>query len=390
MWDIEEIEEANPLLLLHLRRCGAIHEAFLCEAAEELSGRSEPHAAVFFQVPHPVSTDAEWFRIKTLERGVYADVKTQLMTLELSQSIELGVGALTLDEAQECGGPVFTQFMAIIPLWGSRLSFYSRYAECFDGVALKDRIVVRPEENWMFRDRLVAMTASVFEANMARKLVGEMRVMLRRLLPSYSIASMSEAPQPQWLLNYFVMPIAGRLVAHRPPVPTASVLLQRRTTRPASMVSGQHLSALSSGIQREPSKFEQQLFAMNRLRDEGETTLALVGVLSLIEWFIARHLRAGAPAGEHQPALGYLLKKTDALAFLDGPTRAILLDAIAIRHRFVHGSPPSRKSVTNGNEMDAGRESFDLDASHVEVVERLISAAFSIYKAINEKSNSST
>jgi hypothetical protein len=33
--------------------------------------------------------------------------------------------------------------------------------------------------------------------------------------------------------------------------------------------------------------FEHQLLAMNRLAAEGESALAMIGTLSLVEWFIA-------------------------------------------------------------------------------------------------------
>lgn len=389
MWDIADIEDANPRVLPHLRSIGAAHDAFICEAAAEIEARDHPHVAVFFQLPYALRVEDGWLSLKTLEKGVSADVKLALLKLEISDRGKILIQPISRSEIAGIPGPVVTQVMAIVPLWGGHTRFYEKYAACYDGVVLKDEIVASVEDNWIVGHRLTATKASVYESNIARKMLGEMKVMLRRLLPAYSLATMREAPQPSELGNFFVMTLPGRLTLFRPPIPVASELLNRSRSEQIGEVSKSQLIPLMAGSPRDLSKFEQQLLAMDRLCREGEPKLALVGILSLVEWFSATHCHYDrSKVTREQPSLSWLLRKTDALAFLDGSERDFLNAAIAKRDRFVHGAPPTRESVTDGVARSPGRESDDLTAEGAVDVKALIVCAFRIFREVNSRKSS--
>lgn len=384
MWEISDIEDANPRVLPHLRSIGAAHDAFLCQGAHEIETRDHPHVAVFFQLPYPLQIEEGWLTLRTLELGVSANVKLATMTVSISETGRIVAAPVQRSDAGSMGQPTITQLMALVPLWGSRARFYERYAACYDGTDLKETIVTSPQDNWIVGQHLTAMTSSVYEANVARKMLGEMKVMLRRLLPAYSLATLREAPQPSILPNFFVMTLPGRLVLFRPPVPTLSQLLKQGPAEPIMAASASRIANLTTGRPRELSRFEQQLLAMDRLASEGEPKLALVGVLSLVEWFSATHCSYDRTrVTQEQPSLSWLLRKTDALAFLAVEDRARLNTAIAERDRFVHGAPPKRESVTDGVAQSPGREDY-AEREAVDV-RALIDTAFRIFREVNSR-----
>lgn len=384
MWSIQEIEDMNPKVHRHLAKIGAIFDPFVCEVAAILENSDTPHVACFFQLPYAVLLEKKWQSASVREVGVRVSFKTQVMEVAIGDSADIATRPLVLDAERATELPLMTQFAVIVPLWGSRLRFYDRYADCVDEDVLHDRLIVRPADNWAFNEKLVAMTASVFEANMARKIYFEMVVMLRRILPAYSALTHLEAPLPPILYNYYLMPFPGRLTLHRPPKPTVSALLKSRTALPKRRLSADHLKRATAGILRDISPFEQQLFAMNRLRQEGEPALALVGCLSLIEWYVDRQVVRPIVMNEEQMSISTVLKDTKYLDFIDLKLRSTLFQAASVRNALVHGSPPPRKSLTDGLAIDAGSEYALFGNSHAAVAERAVDAAFRLYKAINE------
>jgi len=131
---------------------------------------------------------------------------------------------------------------------------------------------------------------------------------------------------------------------------------------------------------RELSRFEHQLIALNTLRLSGESALAIIGSLSLVE-----HLLNGlSSTSGRSKNLSGLLKFHQALFAREDFTT--LEAARMVRNKFVHDAPPARESLTSTNGSRAGREAEDPAIS--ELADHTIRAAFTLYRKINLQAKS--
>jgi hypothetical protein len=164
-------------------------------------------------------------------------------------------------------------------------------------------------ETFSFESRPCPPTESLRLADILLQAVKDPYVPLDASVPETLKAS-GDCP---YLNLYAAAALACRPVINRPPIATAAALLHRRPLLPAEPVSAEALNAAAHCLQRQPSAFEQQLLAMNQLRQDGEPALAVIGSLALVEWFLNDALadrRATAPDGRpRQESLWTLLAK---------------------------------------------------------------------------------
>jgi hypothetical protein len=367
----------NTLRRQRLLSIGAVWPELLEEIADLLESKdSTPHVSCFFQLPYPLHADRAWHRVRGSREdpNLYFHLQARLARIQFDEFARSSIRELPLSETID--GATVTQIIALIPLWGLRARFYSEYARCVSGEDLVNRIVVPREYSWIEHR---AISAADFEFNLVSRLTRLIMSGLRFFLPSYSISSLLEAPLPDALSNYFTMPFPERVIFNRAPEPIWLKLMSGILAHRVETVTYSSLQkSMRLGL-RELGKFEHQLFAMNRLRLEGERALALIGTLSLLEWYLNLHFPG---ASRKQDSVGVLVK-TGRIDFIPEPLRALLAEANQLRNRLVHGSPPSRHSLTSPH-ASAGRENeYQGNIISSEKVEQVIRAALEVFRLAN-------
>jgi hypothetical protein len=194
-----------------------------------------------------------------------------------------------------------------------------------------------------------------------------------------------EAPHIPWLFSYFVMTAPGRVAYHRPPTPVVQKLVSTWLSSPIRKVSENDIKASLKRRFREFSQFEQQLFAMNRLRQEGELALTLIGTISLIEAFLKGCFPP--PPIRRVYLYDYLEKSVwpDLSSIISKTDKEILLRANTIRNKAVHELISERQSLTRiDSQMSPGRMAID-DGSIIDckIVTESIATTFRIFRDVN-------
>jgi hypothetical protein len=382
MWDREEFDVLSPRRIELLESLAAVWPSLAGEIADELDRRAEPHVACFFQLPFQVRLESGWHEMPVLERNVRAKMRaipTCLLLDERGRSSILPAEDLAEGACRGAGKVPVTQMVVLVPLWGRRLDFYEAYRACLTDKGIRDKVIVPAAQSWMDGQ---PMRVAEFESSICHRMPRELLTLLRRLLPAYSVLTLTVAPQPEWLSALFVMSAPGRLIFNRMPEALIRRVVRTSGEPNTELVGSDKLRGATDGPLRELTRFEQQLLAVNRLRMEGEAALALIGTLSLLEWFVTAEYRALQEYGR-QPSLSFIMTKTPVLSFIDEGTRDALLRAIEVRHRYTHGSPPIRESMTVGLGKAAGRERDTSGDELAVTAERTIRAAFSVYRAVN-------
>jgi len=139
------------------------------------------------------------------------------------------------------------------------------------------------------------------------------------------------------------------------------------------------------GPPRELGRFEAQLFAMDRLRRQGEVALSVVGTAALLEWLLAN--RMGAKRGK--ATLSHLLKDAELHA-LPAELLALADEIRKTRNGLVHGAPPKRRLARRVGEFTlSGREMGD-DQLEPERARLFIEGVFEIFRLLNQRSRIQT
>ena len=369
----------NVVQLKRLISVGAVWPDLLDEITDIQDSKDAPHVSMFFQLPYLIELERIWYRVRGSREDPnrYAYLQARPAVLQWSSTGELLVEEMAkgIETAEQ--GSIFTQMIALVPLWHRREEYYPSYQRCLSDNELTNRVVVPPERSWFPDHR--AITASEYEMDISSRMTRLVLSALRFFLPNYSISSLTEAPIPKTLCGLFSMPSPGRVYFNHFPVSIVTQLVARRTEeRPQTISVSQMQSAMKIGL-RELGTFEHQLFAMNRLRLQGERALALIGTLSLLEW----HLNLYFPfKRDKQYSVGILVKE-GCLNFLAGEAREILLEANLLRNKLVHGSPPRRHSLTSAQDRPGQEIEYEGNAVSTEKVWRIIRTALDVYRQAN-------
>jgi hypothetical protein len=163
-------------------------------------------------------------------------------------------------------------------------------------------------------------------------------------------------------------------------VSVVSGLLERLVGVPPleTIEQGRLLSAMQTRY-REFGPFEAQLFALERLRADGEVALALIGTLSLLEWVLNSFIGNGG--GKERNLASSI--RDERITFFSDPQKDLIDTARRARNAAVHGEPPSRNSLVAGGSA-AGREVEGLSTkiSSLEV-RQIIELVFMAYRETN-------
>ncbi len=367
----------NTVRLHRLLSIGASWSELIDEIAELLETTDTPHVVSFFQLPYPLHLSREWHRVRGSQgdANLYLYLQPRLVKIAMDEFARPSIRELTVNE--EVDGTTITQIIALIPLWGPRLRFYPDYLRCVYEGDLTHRIVVSKKYSWLPDGS--AISSSVYEHDLSRRLYRLVESGLRFLLPSYSVSSLLEAQLPAVLNNFFTMPAPGRVIFNHPPLPVWSTLLHKIPSGPVTTVTSSKLqTALKSGL-RELGKFEHQLFAMNRLRLDGEKALALIGTLSLLEWFLNAHFPGPS---KRQDSVRVLLR-AGRLDFLPESYRELLDEAGLLRNGLVHGAPPNRYNLGSAHESAGREQEYQGNIISSEKVEEVIRTALEVFRIGN-------
>jgi hypothetical protein len=223
--------------------------------------------------------------------------------------------------------------------------------------------------------------ASDFESRLPGRIVREVQAALRIGLPALSIVSHREMPIPEKLISYFIMSKPGRIKQSPDLVPLIDIILaQRLEDAPIPPDKDQVQKAISFGV-RTFNDFEQHLFAMNSLLDDGEITSAHIGTIGLMEWML--RIYTDQPDTKHVPFAQVM--RHQSLSELPSDLVNFLKDQRLVRNELVHGPPLPRQSlVIAGNHFERGRQTGTFDGVvTVDSVRELIRVAFQLYRAAN-------
>jgi hypothetical protein len=381
VWTGDEISDLNPpghdqhiSKIERVARSAQVSFEILADVANEIERREVPHVAALFQLPFPVSAGAGWHRVATGTQGVRAEIQTEVCQVEM---VSLDQFRLVRNGAQKPGAPLVTQVVALFPLWQPRVQFYGKYLTHALDPRRSDAIIVPQGPSWI-DNRPISTTA--FGHDIAKRLLREVNPILRSFLPAYSIAAIMEVPIPARVYGYMAMTAPGRVMFAGESVSVVGGLLDRLAGSPSvEPIDSESLSAAMRNRYREFGAFEAQLFALERLRVQGEVTLALIGTLSLVEWVLNRHLVGGGGKERNLVAL----IKDERVTFLTEREKELIDSARRARNAAVHGEPPSRSSLVTGSSA-AGRELYGLSARITAAdVREVIQLALKAYRAVN-------
>jgi hypothetical protein len=370
----------NAIRIRRLLSIGATWPELLEEIADLLDSKdSHPHVACFFQLPYPLHLDRDWHRVRGSrgDANLYLHFQPRLAKIAIDEFARPSIKELPANDRAD--GTTVTQMIALIPLWDPRLRYYPEYLRCVSEEDLAHRIIVPKEYSWLPDGS--AISSPGYEHDLVTRTLRLIDSGLRFLLPSYSVSSLVEAQLPPVLNNFFTMPAPGRVIFNRPPVPIWSTLLSELPNGPVTPVtSGKLQKALKGGL-RDLGKFEHQLLAMNRLRLDGEKALALIGTLSLLEWFLNAHF----PGSSKRQESVRVLISDGRLDFLPEPHRALLNEAGLLRNRLVHGSPPDRYNLASPHDSAGREQEYQGNVISSEKVEHVIRTALEVFRLANLK-----
>ena len=384
-WDFEEILELNPATLGQSRSpierllaVGAASPELLCFVADEMESRGPNHVAVLFQLPFPVTLERQWERLPTSPDSLFADVSFQRMCLHVDDFGRLNLRGSGFGAEDEEGENVpMAQGLAVFQVWGKRQLIHPRYLAAVERGRPAD-VVAPQNESWV-QNR--PMTAEGYEENFSTRLRIEVSSMLARFLPAYSLLSRTEATIPHRVYGFATMLSPGRVTKVGSAFPLLNHFLPQGRIEELPRVRSADLQLALRGAPRELGRFEAQLFAMDRLRREGEVALSVVGTAALLEWLLAN--RMGAKRGK--ATLNHLLK--DAELHILPPELLALADEVRrTRNGLVHGAPPKRRLARRVGEFtSSGREMGD-DQLAPDRARQFIEGVFEIFRLLNQRS----
>lgn len=380
-WTADEILDANPpgpgqsiSKIERVAPSAQVNVDILADVADELERREVPHVAALFQLPIAVSAGNGWHRVATATQGVHAEIQTEICQVKM---VSLDQFRLVRGGTTEPAAPVVTQVVALFPLWQPRAHYYEKYLTLAYDSRRSDAIIVPHGQSWIDGRPI---TTVGFGHDIAKRLLREVKPILRSFLPAYSIAAIAEAPVPPRIYGYMAMTAPGRMMFAGESTSVVAGLLGRlAASPPVESVEPERLSAAMRNRYRDFGAFETQLFALERLRAQGEVALALIGTLSLVEWVINRHI--GGNGGKERNLVASI--RDARVTFFTEREKDLIDVARRARNASVHGEPPSRNSLVTGNAA-AGRELDGLSAKITAGdVREIIELTFKAYREVN-------
>jgi hypothetical protein len=351
--------------LQHLTDILAFQEDWALEAVEHLEGVDAPHVAIFFQLPKPVFVEGVPYRMPANREGTDIEFHFKPFLFNVTPG---GNVAIQTPPAETRANA--TQTIAYVPLWGKWAEVYERYARCFTGSGLRDEIVWSNKEYWEGR----TLRAKDFEIELSSRLVREIDHALRRFLKSYSTIVRAQHADTNWLYGAFMMPYPGRISQFRESTPLLTHFLNETASSAPATIDAARIHRGVEFTYRKFSRFETQIFELNRLVSSGSYALALAGSLSLVEWV----LKLSAPKEAKQLTLGELTEYFSARGLADDRQ---FLDALRrLRNKATHLGEEADRGEMRPHEI----LSIDIDqAINEQTARQAIDLAWRVFQKAN-------
>jgi hypothetical protein len=351
--------------LQHLIDICAFREEWAIEAVERLESLDDPHVAVFFQLPQPVFVEDVPYRMPAQRKGTDIEFRFKPFLLDATLS-----GTVVIQTPPAETRTNATQIIAYVPLWGKWAEVYERYARCFTGNGLKDEIVWNSKEYWGGR----TLRAKDFEVDLSSRLIDEVVHALRRFLKSHSTIVKTLHADTDQLYGSFMMPYPGRISRFRDSRPLLTYFLNERVSAPETVIEATKIQRGIKFTYRKFSRFETQIFELNKLVRSGSYALALAGSLSLVEWV----LKLSAPKKAKRLGLAELIEYFSTSGLADDRP---LLDTLRKRRN---------EAVHLGKHADQGKKrpheilSIDIDdAINENTARQAIDLAWRVFQKAN-------
>ncbi len=214
-YDISDFEEMNPPSpgqevspLEHLLRIAATNGEFLALGAS-LSGETPPYVVCFAQLPFPLISSSK----KLTRPGSSRIFDLSFYPASISirdDGTQALLGPDKLHQSQE--GIQCTQIIGVTRYWGIRASYFRHYANGVTPKGLREGMIVKGSRSWLNLHQ--PLNCAMYENDLARRLLVDFYVAVKRAMPAEYSALYSE------LLNYFIMPVSGRVAFGGKPIPT--------------------------------------------------------------------------------------------------------------------------------------------------------------------------
>lgn len=349
MWTYDDVEQVNPpgkgqrtSILSYLLKIGAGWPSLLVETANELERLDSPWVCCFAQLPYPIVVEGGEYVVWGQSANAVIRLNFKLFTIDVDPSLQVSLREIKSAELSSYkNAPIGTQVRGFIQLWGRRVLYYDNYLDSLNSDGLKDQIINPRNSEWVVTSGLYkgkVMTSSIFEGEVADRLRPEMLFAMRRFLLNYSIVALHEVQPVSKALNYFLMSAPGRIAYGEAPVPLLPTMLRTSTTTPLKVIPKSKIErALQFGL-REIDRYLHQLLAMQRLANEGEPELALIGCVAAIEWYMNSFIQI---ENDWQLSIVKCLKKEQFKSLPDELKQA-LLSIASSRNDLAHGQPPDR------------------------------------------------
>lgn len=379
MWTDEDIVRMNPAgrgqkgsILHYLLRIGATWRELLTETADVLKELDSPWVCCFAQVPYPIKVEPGTYSVSGQTGNSVINLDFKLFDLELDEGFQISTNEINIDITPSRNAVIGTQIRGFVQLWGRRVLYYENYLSCVTSEGLNDQIINPQGSAWDYASGLYSgktITASSFERDVAKRLRPEMLFAIKRFLINYSVVALRELPPLESLCNYFLMPAPGRVVYGQIPTPTLPAMLRRSAVDHKTISKIDIERGLQFGL-RKIDKYLHQLLAMQRLADDGEPELAMIGCVAAIEWYMNSLLPHRRDGWQH--SLGKCLKK-ELFNGLPSELKDDLLDLSQFRNDLVHGQPPDRAHESPDKSIE---------------ITRALRTGLNLYREMNRRSSS--
>ena len=282
-----------------------------------------------------------------------------------------------------------TQVRAKLKLDAERAKLHKKYIDCLSPNGLRDAIIgdIKP---WMDLPiarqqypsrRIGPLTASLLQSEIAHRSRVEFNFALLKFLKGYSLATLSLLPPISEASAYFTMIAPGRIAGATTPQSVLFGLPPLYEALSPSVTAEQIQTALKSPLALH-DRVVQELSAMNRLNSEGRSELALIGCISVIEWYLNDYIRAknnksANPEGEWSISIEKIFK-SKLLNEVSEETQIQLRKLARLRNEIVHGPPLSRPVI--GAALGIGESRVT-----TEVFQNALQLAILTYQKINQR-----
>jgi hypothetical protein len=373
IWTIEDLKLINPpeinqqsSFIETLLENAHVPGDLLLQSAAELE-LAEGEIFLFGQVPLLSLPNSLHIQVPGRTIGTVLTIDAYPSFIFVDETGRLVRAAISGSKASEDTGlnraiPI-TQFRGRLKLDLKRAELHKKYMQCLGPTGLKDNVIgtIKP---WMdlpiaqlqYPNRRAApLTASLLQAEIAHRSRIEFNFALLTFLKGYSLATLTLLPSISEASAYFAMIAPGRVACATKPR-SALFGMPSISDQISPSVSVEQVQAALKSPLALHDRVVQQLSAMTRLVVEGQSELALVGCITVMEWYINDHVRSlrrrPSDSGSEWSVSIERILKSGLLSGIPVETQAQLRQLVKARNEIVHGAPMSRSVI--GASVDVG------------------------------------